>query len=52
MIWVYILTPVLVLAGIALYLDRKSGMTPPDESHKAKMKEYPPEHGMNSHGPS
>lgn len=52
MIWIYILTPVFLLVGIALYFDRKSGSTPPDESYKAKMEEYPPEHGMNSHGPT
>ncbi|MCH6265893.1 MULTISPECIES: hypothetical protein [Neobacillus] len=52
MIWLYIFLPVIVLGGIAVYFDKKSGMTPPDEGEKAgKIKEYPPEHGMNSYYP-
>lgn len=46
------LLTVIVLGGIAVYFDKKSGMTSPDEGEKAeKVKEYPPEHGMNSYYP-
>ncbi|MEY2196490.1 hypothetical protein AB7942_27780 [Neobacillus sp. BF23-41] len=31
MIWVYILMPVVILGGMAVYFDKKSGATSPDE---------------------
>ncbi|WP_157951014.1 hypothetical protein [Peribacillus acanthi] len=36
MIWIYILTPVIIIAGIAIYFEKKSGMTPPDENIQAE----------------
>ena len=52
MIWLYILIPVVILGGIAIYFEKKSGATPPDERKIAeKIEEYPPEH-FNSHGPN
>jgi len=52
MIWIYIMLPVVVLSGIAIYFDKKAGMAPTDDMRTAdKLEEYPPEHGMNSFGP-
>jgi hypothetical protein len=51
MIWLYIFMPILILGGIAIYFDRKSGGNPPDEGKLTeKLQEYPPEHN-NSSGP-
>lgn len=44
MIWLYILMPVFILGGIAVYFGKKSGMTPPDDGKLTeKIEEYPPE---------
>ena len=52
MIWIYIMLPIVVLSGIAIYFDKKAGMAPTDDMRTAdKLEEYPPEHGMNSFGP-
>jgi hypothetical protein len=52
MIWLYIFLPVIILGGIAIYFEKKSGATPPDVSTLTnKIEEYPPENS-NSHGPS
>jgi hypothetical protein len=52
MIWLYIFMPVVILGGIAIYFDKKSGAAPSDESRFVeKLEEYPPEHGMNSNTP-
>ena len=32
MIWLYILIPVVIIGGIAVYFEKKSGMIPPDEN--------------------
>lgn len=32
MIWLYILTPVVILGGIAVYFEKKSGMSQPIEN--------------------
>jgi hypothetical protein len=51
MIWLYILMPVVILGGIAVYFDKKSGAAPSDESRFAeKLEEYPPENN-NTFGP-
>ena len=51
MIWLYILMPVIILGGIAIYFDKRSGSNPPDERQlREKIKEYPPEN-FNSYGP-
>ncbi|MEH7333043.1 hypothetical protein V7161_10425 [Neobacillus drentensis] len=51
MIWLYILMPVFILGGIAIYFDKRSGSNPPDELQlREKIKEYPPEN-HNSFGP-
>ncbi|MEI2664151.1 hypothetical protein B0G93_102369 [Bacillus sp. V-88] len=35
MIWLFILIPIILVAGIAIYLEKKSGMTPPDLTEQA-----------------
>ena len=51
MIWLYILTPVVLLGGIAVYFDRKSGSIPPDETvQDEKLGEVYSQNGMNSNG--
>ncbi|WP_179884975.1 hypothetical protein [Bacillus sp. AFS015802] len=40
MIWLFILIPIMVVAGIAIYLEKKSGMTPPEVTeHASKIDE-------------
>ncbi|MEH7074286.1 hypothetical protein [Neobacillus drentensis] len=52
MIWLYIFGPVIILAGIAMFLGRKSGEIPSDGSHLTeKLQEYPPENN-NIGGPT
>jgi hypothetical protein len=53
MIWIYIFTPIIILAGIAIYFDKKSGATSPAERTADKLEEYPPEapFGPNNFGP-
>ena len=52
MIWIYVFLPVILLSGIAIYLEKRSGMTPPDENKKVeKLEEYPPEKNQNYFGP-
>lgn len=52
MIWLYILLPVFILTGIAIYFEKKSGAISPEEGRIAeKLEERPPEHGMNSQSP-
>ncbi|WP_165976380.1 hypothetical protein [Bacillus salipaludis] len=53
MIWLILLTPFVILGGIAVYFDKKYGSTPPDES---KLAEKPdevinPMQNMNHYGP-
>ncbi len=36
MIWLYFLIPVVIIGGIAIYFEKKSGMTPPDENIQAE----------------
>ncbi|MEQ2528390.1 hypothetical protein WMO40_17020 [Bacillaceae bacterium CLA-AA-H227] len=36
MIWLYISIPVVIIGGIAIYFEKKSGMAPPDESKQAE----------------
>ena len=36
MIWLYILIPVFIIGGIAIYFEKKSGMIPPDENKQAE----------------
>lgn len=45
-IWLYLLIPVVIIGGIAVYLEKKSGMTPPDE----KLGEIFNQNGINSNG--
>ena len=42
MIWIYIFTPIIILACIAIYFDKKYGVTSPDERTADKLEEYPP----------
>jgi uncharacterized BrkB/YihY/UPF0761 family membrane protein len=42
MIWIYIFTPIIILAGIAIYFYKKSGATSPGERTADKLEEYPP----------
>ncbi|WP_180960250.1 hypothetical protein [Neobacillus cucumis] len=52
MMWLYILTPVVILSGIAIYFEKRSGAVPADERQLTeKLEEYPPERGMNSFSP-
>ncbi|MCA1060393.1 hypothetical protein LCL96_15760 [Rossellomorea aquimaris] len=40
MVFLFILVPVILVSGIAIYLERKSGMTPPDlTEHATKIGE-------------
>ncbi|MBW3112384.1 MULTISPECIES: hypothetical protein [Bacillaceae] len=40
MVFLFILVPVILVAGIAIYLEKKSGMTPPDlTQHATKIGE-------------
>ncbi|QNF29859.1 MULTISPECIES: hypothetical protein [Metabacillus] len=51
MIWLYLLIPVVILGGIAVYFEKKSGMTPPDENNQAeKLGEVITQNGINSYG--
>ncbi|WP_449620428.1 hypothetical protein [Robertmurraya sp. Marseille-Q9965] len=36
MIWFCILIPVVIIGGIVIYFEKKSGMVPPDESKQAE----------------
>jgi|GEM_PF-1378114 len=52
MIWIYILIPVVIIGGIAVYFEKKSGMIPPDENNQAeKLGEITTQNRMNSNGP-
>ncbi|MEH7303030.1 hypothetical protein [Neobacillus drentensis] len=48
MIWIDIFTPVIILAGIAIYFDKKSVATSLEERTADKLEGYPPE---NPFGP-
>lgn len=51
MIWLYLLIPVVILGGIAIYFDKRSGMTPPDENFQdEKLGEVINQNGINSNG--
>ncbi|MDQ6600794.1 hypothetical protein [Bacillus salipaludis] len=50
MIWIYIFTPVIILAGIAIYFDKKSGASSPEESRIAEKLEENPEKGNSGNG--
>ncbi|MGM7721575.1 hypothetical protein [uncultured Metabacillus sp.] len=51
MIWLYMLIPVVIIGGIAVYFERKSGMTPPDETiQDEKLGEILNQNGINSNG--
>jgi hypothetical protein len=51
MIWIYIFMPVVILVGIAIYFDKKSGAISPEEGRLAeKLEERPPEIN-NIYGP-
>ncbi|MBO1514176.1 hypothetical protein [Metabacillus bambusae] len=51
MIWLYFLIPVVIIGGIAIYFEKKSGMTPPDENKQAeKLGEVINLKGNNSSG--
>lgn len=50
-IWLYLLIPVVIIGGIAVYLEKKSGMTPPDENiQDEKLGEIFNQNGINSNG--
>ncbi|KKI88918.1 hypothetical protein WQ54_28775 [Bacillus sp. SA1-12] len=51
MIWLYLLIPIVIIGGIAVYLEKRSGMTPPDENIQAeKLGEVLNQNGINSSG--
>lgn len=51
MIWLYILIAVIILGAVAVYFDKKSGMTPPDETiQDEKLGEIINQNGINSNG--
>ncbi len=37
MIWLYFLLPVVIIGGIAVYFEKKSGMTQPDENKQSEI---------------
>ena len=40
MIWLFLMGPIILVSGIAIYLEKKSGMTPPDlTEHAMKIDE-------------
>ncbi|WP_175989464.1 hypothetical protein [Bacillus sp. Marseille-Q1617] len=39
MIWLYFIIPILTVAGVAIYFDKKSGMKMPDSSENAMKKD-------------
>ena len=48
MIWLYFLIPVVVIGGIAIYFEKKSGMTPPVESkQRDKLAEVKKQNSIN-----
>lgn len=53
MIWLIILSPVVIVSAIAIYLGKRSGMTPPDESNLAEKPDevINPMQNMNTFGP-
>ena len=51
MVWLYLFIPVVIIGGIAVYFEKKSGMTPPDENIQAeKLGEVINQNRINSHG--
>ena len=51
MIWLFILIPVLIIGAIAIYFEKKSGMTPPNENiQDEKLGEVINQNGINSNG--
>jgi hypothetical protein len=51
MIWLYILLPVFIIGGIAIYFEKKSGMSLPDENiQDEKLGEVSNQNGINSNG--
>lgn len=51
MIWLFFLIPVVIIGGIAIYFEKKSGMTPPDENNQAeKLGEVINQNSINSSG--
>ncbi|CAM4031092.1 hypothetical protein [Mesobacillus zeae] len=51
MIWLYMLIPVFIVGGIAIYFEKKSGMTTPDEHKQAEMLgEVTQQNGINTSG--
>jgi hypothetical protein len=50
LIWLFILIPIILVVSIAIYYERKSGMTPPDLSEQAmKIDEVNKVSKMNNH---
>ncbi|WP_154665516.1 hypothetical protein [Bacillus andreraoultii] len=37
MIWVYLLIPVIIIGGIAVYFEKKSGMKPPTKVREKQI---------------
>lgn len=51
MIWLYMLIPVFIIGGIAIYFEKKSGMTTPNELKQAEMLgEVTQQNGINTSG--
>ncbi|MFD1850632.1 hypothetical protein [Oceanobacillus bengalensis] len=52
MFWLYILIPIVVIGGIAVYIEKKSGMSVPDEDkQKDKLFQVLSQNDKNTRGP-
>lgn len=48
MIWLFILIPIILVAGMAIYFEKKSGMTSPDlTEHAMKIDEADKNNNVN-----
>lgn len=51
MIWLYFLIPVVIICALALYFEKKSGMSPPDGSlQEEKLHEVSNQNSINTNG--
>lgn len=51
MIWLYLLIPIVVIGGIAVYFEKKAGMIPPDENKQIdQLAEVTKQNGIHSNG--
>ncbi|MCM3594931.1 hypothetical protein M4D55_03900 [Metabacillus idriensis] len=51
MIWLYFLIPVFIICALAVYFEKKSGMSLPDGSlQEKKLHEVSKQNGINTNG--